>query len=199
VGRDVLVAEGWIPERAYEEVGAVFRQRGYRQLVVVVSVYGGDDVYSYGGTGTPYPDYVRALAVRVGVPLESAHVVLCRVTRRDRTYHCARSARIWLERNYPTTTLDVATIGAHARRSRLLYEQAFGARVSVGVIALRDVTYDAAHWWRSSEGVRETLGETIAYLYARLLFRPPDPPGDDTPVELVALTVHDLKGTQQRP
>ena len=30
-----------------------------------------------------------------------------------------------------------------------------------------DVAYERRHWWRVSEGVREVLGETIAYIYAR--------------------------------
>ena len=31
---------------------------------------------------------------------------------------------------------------------------------------------DAAHWWRTSNGVRIVLNETIAYVYARLVFNP---------------------------
>ena len=44
--------------------------------------------------------------------------------------------------------------------------------MKVGVIALPNVQYEADHWWRYSEGVKETLGEAIAYLYARFLFSP---------------------------
>lgn len=32
--------------------------------------------------------------------------------------------------------------------------------------------YDPRHWWRTSEGVRNVVGESIAYLYARFFFRP---------------------------
>jgi hypothetical protein len=34
--------------------------------------------------------------------------------------------------------------------------------------------YDERHWWHSSQGVRVTIGEAIAYAYARLLFYPPE-------------------------
>ena len=64
--------------------------------------------------------------------------------------------------------LNVATVGAHARRSKLLFEKAFGPTTRVGVVALEDPEYDPMHWWRTSEGVREVLGESIAYVYARL-------------------------------
>ena len=33
------------------------------------------------------------------------------------------------------------------------------------------------HWWRSSEGVRDVLGETVAWLYARFFFWPSAPTG----------------------
>ena len=68
--------------------------------------------------------------------------------------------------------LDLATLGPHARRSRLLYEKAFGPQVKIGIVALVNREYDPAHWWRTSEGVREVIGEGIAYMYARFLFWP---------------------------
>jgi len=64
------------------------------------------------------------------------------------------------------------TLGPHARRSRLLFQKAFGKEVKVGVISVEDRDYDPAHWWRSSEGVREVLGEAIAYFYAKFFFSP---------------------------
>jgi hypothetical protein len=67
--------------------------------------------------------------------------------------------------------MDVITLGPHARRSRLLYQKAFGNAVSLGVISLADPAYDSRYWWRSSEGVREVWGEAVAYLYARLSIR----------------------------
>jgi hypothetical protein len=54
-----------------------------------------------------------------------------------------------------------------------MYEKVFGDKVRIGIIAMPDRLYNPAHWWRTSEGVRDVLGETIAYLYARLLFRAP--------------------------
>jgi hypothetical protein len=95
------------------------------------------------------------------------------VARKDRTYHSALAAKEWLgQEGISTGTIDVATLGPHARRSRLLFEKAFGNDMKVGIITLDDVEYDPAHWWRTSEGVREVVGEAIAYVYARILFHP---------------------------
>jgi hypothetical protein len=58
-------------------------------------------------------------------------------------------------------------MAAHARRSRLLFSRALGEGFDVGVIGVTDRRFDPSHWWRSSAGVRVTIDEAIAYLYAR--------------------------------
>jgi len=52
------------------------------------------------------------------------------------------------------------------RRSKMMFTKVFGKNVAIGIIALNDPLYDPKHWWRTSEGVREVLGEAIAYMYA---------------------------------
>jgi hypothetical protein len=64
------------------------------------------------------------------------------------------------------------TLGAHARRTRLLFEKALPKEASVGIIAVENQDFDASHWWRSSQGVRTVVGEIIGYAYARLVFWP---------------------------
>jgi hypothetical protein len=54
----------------------------------------------------------------------------------------------------------------------MLFQEAFGHRVLVGIIAVSNPDYDTAHWWRSSEGVREIISEVIAYVYARAIWLP---------------------------
>jgi hypothetical protein len=66
--------------------------------------------------------------------------------------------------------INVLTEEAHARRTRLLFQKAFGDEVKVGIISVPSPDYDSKHWWRYSEGVREVIGEGIAYIYARFLF-----------------------------
>ena len=50
--------------------------------------------------------------------------------------------------------------------------KAFGPRISVGIISVPNPQYDPEHWWRSSEGVRDVLGESVAWVYARFFFWP---------------------------
>ncbi len=92
---------------------------------------------------------------------------------RDRTYSAAIALRDWLAQNNPgVKRLNVLTRGVHARRSRLLFKKAFGNEVEIGIIAVPDSAYDASHWWRYSEGVKEIVSEGAAYLYVRLFFYP---------------------------
>jgi len=68
--------------------------------------------------------------------------------------------------------VQLITEGLHARRSRLMFQRALGKQVQVGVSAIGGRDYDPEHWWRYSAGVRGVIGETVAYLYAVVLFHP---------------------------
>jgi uncharacterized SAM-binding protein YcdF (DUF218 family) len=70
------------------------------------------------------------------------------------------------------SSINVVTENVHARRTRLLFQKAFGGDVRVGVIAVPNPDYEPGHWWRYSEGVKDVLSEAIAYIYARLFFHP---------------------------
>jgi uncharacterized SAM-binding protein YcdF (DUF218 family) len=96
------------------------------------------------------------------------------VSGRDRTYSSALALREFFQTNgLAVKNFNILTEDVHARRTRLLFQKAFGATADVGVVAVPDPDYVPARWWRYSEGVREILAESIAYLYAKFLFWPP--------------------------
>jgi uncharacterized SAM-binding protein YcdF (DUF218 family) len=68
--------------------------------------------------------------------------------------------------------IDVVTEDVHARRTRLLFQKAFGKDVQVGIIGVANVDYPANRWWHYSQGLKNVVSEFAAYLYARLLFFP---------------------------
>jgi hypothetical protein len=62
-----------------------------------------------------------------GLPSELVVTVSSGEVHRDRTFHSATAVKDWLrEQGLQTASIDVVTVGPHARRSRLLYEKAFG-------------------------------------------------------------------------
>jgi uncharacterized SAM-binding protein YcdF (DUF218 family) len=98
------------------------------------------------------------------------------VAGRDRTYSAALALKEWFRTNNMTVvSVNVLTEDVHARRTRLLFQEAFGKTTEIGIIAVQNPDYDPDRWWRYSEGVREILGESIAYLYANFLFHPEKP------------------------
>lgn len=171
-GASWLVVEGWIASYTMRQVAAEMKQGRYEQVLVVRAIDEGlGDQYE---SGQYLGEYMAGLLVQHGVPAERVHSVFFPVARKDRTYHSALAARQWLaQHGIKVNSIDVATLGPHARRSRLLYEKAFGNSARIGVLSLEVQGYEPAHWWRSSEGVREVLGELLAYGYARIWFWPP--------------------------
>lgn len=167
---EVLVVEGWIGGRRLDSAARAYRRGHYRAVIVVRDVDRTGDKWE---SGQYTADYVAVDLVRQGVPADAVHVLLCPTVRRDRTYTCALAVREWLD-HHPGCgeALDVATLGVHARRSRLVYCKVFEAGRRIGAIGLDDVSYDPVRWWQTSEGVREVLSEVIAYGYARLFFWP---------------------------
>jgi uncharacterized SAM-binding protein YcdF (DUF218 family) len=166
---DVLLVEGWVPDTVMNQAAAEFKHGHYRQLVVLRSSYG--EAQSQYVPATAMRDYIARLLMRYGVPQESLGTLYFPAAERDRTYHAALAARDWFaEAAVPATSFNVLTEGPHARRSMLLFRKAFGNATTIGVIPLVDPRYDPKHWWRTSEGVREVTGETIAYVYAKFFF-----------------------------
>ena len=113
------------------------------------------------------------LLKKVGVADGFIQMVPSHISGRDRTYTSAVALRDWFrEHGMTVRSINVLTEDAHARRTQILFEKAFGSGVAIGIISVPDPDYDAKRWWRTSEGVREILGESIAYIYARIFFHP---------------------------
>ncbi len=173
VPADLLVIEGWSPPNTMRQASSEFLHGGYQRVVLIRPVLETGDQYE---SGRYSGDYMARMLVADGVPKEKLSTLFPNVASKDRTFHSALTVKQWLkEGGMEIKALDVATLGPHSRRSRLMYQKAFGEGVKIGMIALDDHEYDAKRWWRTSEGVREVIGESIAYLYARLLFHPSNP------------------------
>jgi uncharacterized SAM-binding protein YcdF (DUF218 family) len=166
-----LVVEGWIHGYAIQMAVKEFKDGHYERVFTT-----GGPVEGSGGYISDACTLASVGAGRLrkfGVPPESLQMIPSREMDRDRTYGSAVALRNWLnEHNMPLHSINVLTEGAHARRTRLLFQKAFGDDVKVGVISVPSPDYDAKQWWHYSEGVREIIGEAIAYTYARFIFQP---------------------------
>jgi uncharacterized SAM-binding protein YcdF (DUF218 family) len=171
VDADVLVVEGWVHPYAIQASAEEFRDNHYRQIFTT----GGPVV----GKGGYINDYQTSASVgadllkKTGVPGELIQMVPSRVMGRDRTYSSAIALRNWFrEHGIQVRALNIVTEGAHARRTRLLFEKALGPDIQVGVISIPSPDFDASHWWYYSEGAEEMVQEGTGYIYAKFFFHP---------------------------
>jgi hypothetical protein len=168
----VLVVEGWARQFALTAAVEEFHNGHYEMIYTTGGPIAGSD-----GATNDYDTSASVgadLLVKTGMPADLVQMVPSHVAGRDRTYNSAVALREWFRVHHVNVkSLNVLTEDAHARRTRLLFQEAFGPQVAVGIVSVQDPDYDPKRWWHYSEGVREVLGESIAYLYAKLIFRPP--------------------------
>jgi uncharacterized SAM-binding protein YcdF (DUF218 family) len=169
VNADTLIVEGWVNQYAIRTAVSEFRGGHYERVFTT-----GGPVAGMGGYTNDYNTSATQAAAQLqaeGLSADLIQAVPARISDRDRTYNAARALRDWLSK-HPSSVraINVLTQDVHARRTRLLFERALGQRTTVGIIAVANPDYDARHWWRYSEGVRDVISEAIAYLYAKFVF-----------------------------
>lgn len=166
-----LVVEGWMPDYALSAAIDEFRRNPYQVLLVSGGPIEKGGLFADFGT---WAQLGAATIVKIGGDAARVHPVPAPEVRKDRTYASAVAVRAWLrEHGGIPAQINLASLGPHSRRTRMLYEAAFAGVAEVGIIPLEDRSYDGRRWWTSSDGFRTVSGEAIAYTYARLLFRAP--------------------------
>lgn len=171
VNARVLVVEGWAHYYGVDAAVKEFKTGRYERVLTT----GGPEE----GMGTSSAVYdtdawqSAELLEKAGLSSAIVQSVPSVSVGRDRTYNSAVTLRNWFhEHGLNVRSIDVLTEDTHARRTWLLFQEALGPGVEVGIISVPNPDYDADHWWRSSDGVREVIDETVAYIYAKLFFWP---------------------------
>lgn len=176
-GRGILVVEGWMSKSQMLSTAALLEGGQYSDLVVT-----GGPVSHESYLRELYPSLdtfaeIGAHQLRQAGVAEAVAVPRPDVGK-DRTYASGLAVRKWLlDNGRAGVTIDLVSVGPHARRSRLLFSSALDGVADVGVIALPPTGYDPGRWWTTSQGVRSMIGELLAYGYATILFWP-DPEHD---------------------
>jgi len=167
VADGLLVVEGWVQDVTMEAAVAEFKRHHYETVCVTGGpVHRGAPLWGYhtfAGSGA-------ATLRKLGLNAKDVQPVPSTWVRRDRTYAEAVALSRWMrERGMKSRTVHLITDGSHARRSRLLFKRALGRGVTVGVTSVPSREYDPQRWWQSSAGMRDMVGETLAYGYALFL------------------------------
>ncbi|TRZ53351.1 YdcF family protein [bacterium] len=164
----LLVVEGWVSDVTMEATIAEFKQHRYEKVYVT----GGPIEHTaWLSNYKTFAERGAATLLELGLSANEVQAIPSKRVRKDRTNAAAAAFSKWMKDSGAVfTTVHLITEGAHARRSRLLFQRALGSGVTVGVTSFPGSDYDPEHWWQSSAGVREVVGEMLAYGYARFLF-----------------------------
>ncbi|HEC64387.1 MAG TPA: YdcF family protein [bacterium] len=167
---DILVVEGWITDYALEKAISEFKAHNYNLLVTTSTPFSiGSHLSKYESSA----EVAAATLKQLGFDEELIEVVSAPTVRKDRTYASALALKKWLlNSNMSVKSLNIYTLGIHARRSRLMFKKALNDKMAIGVIAADDLSFDSHNWWKSSRGVKQVISETIAYFYSRFFFYP---------------------------
>lgn len=168
---EILVLEGWSPDFTIAEGLAEFQRHHYREFIVTGGpIEIGNSLIDY----KTYADLGTATLIKWGVPSDAIHTVAAPPVERDRSYASGVAVRKWLhEHGIQAAKINIMGNGSHARRTRLVYQMAFGGEAKVGISTSPEKDFDPNRWWASSQGFKAIIGELIAYTYTRLFFSPP--------------------------
>lgn len=165
-----LVVEGWLAPGELQQVPAIVRAGRYERVLTTGGpIDAWNDVGHWGTLAARAAAFLSANGVG-GIPVVA---VPAPPTKQDRTYVSALMVREWAQRSgTPLGAIDLASTGAHTRRSWLAYRMALGPQAEVGAIAVAPAEYDGERWWTTSAGVKATMGEVLSLAWTKCCFWP---------------------------
>ena len=169
VSGEALVVEGWLPDYVLKDALALYRKERYK---LIITTGGALQRGSYLIQYNNWAEVAASTLVAMGLDRQRIIAVPAAEVAMDRTYASALALKEWLMKvESSVSTIDIYSLGPHARRTRLLFKKALGNKVHVGILAARPNGYDPAHWWKTSSGVTTVISEIIAYFYSKFFFR----------------------------
>jgi hypothetical protein len=161
---EVLVVEGWIGKDGVRAAAAEFELGGYQYIVAT----GGR--INERQDASNYAEVAEKTLIQSGVPKDRIIIAPTGEIEHERTFKSAVAARGALQtRGLHSETINVLTLGPHARRSRLVYAKVFAPAAQVGVIPWAPSYYKTEPWWRSRGRTKCLLKEILGYPFEALL------------------------------
>ncbi|NEQ73865.1 MAG: hypothetical protein F6K23_12880 [Okeania sp. SIO2C9] len=164
---DILIVEGWMSDYAVKLAIAEFQQGAYQKLITTGSPIGkGYYLSEYNN----FAELTAATLIALGVDPDRVVAIPTPQVVKYRTAASAIAVKEWLATSHlKVDSINIYTLGPHARRSWMIYRNIFSPDMQVGVIALEPKGYNPDRWWQSSAGMRTVVGEAIAYFYTRFV------------------------------
>jgi len=171
INTDIMVLEGFLPDYAIKEAMNIFTKEEYKLLLITGKKrMKGSQLDQFENDGI----YSAETLVKLGFDREKIRVIsLESDIKKDRTYASAKAVRNWIERSAnDIKSFNLVSIGCHSRRSSYLYKRVFCDHIKTGIISIENKSYKHEKWWKSSNGFRSVVQETIALIYVFTIFNP---------------------------
>jgi hypothetical protein len=162
----VLIVEGWVPDYCLEQVYKLYKTQRFTMIIIT----GGP--LEQGSYLKEFKNFATLGAVtlrQLGIPDSILIVIPAPYVQKDRTYTSATAFKKWfIFNNKPFSSANVLTLGIHARRSSILFQNVLGDFLDIGVISIVDKDYNPKAWYASSYGFKMVITELISYLYTKI-------------------------------
>ena len=165
---ELLVVEGWIDDQALKKANDEFNHGRYMYLVIV----GGPLPKSLQSKrGNSLAERAAKTLISYGFKKKYLIVLSSPPVKHHNTYSFAITLRNWLmNSSYKITAINVFTEGVHARKSFIIYKNALGPGIKVGIISSGPFDYNPYLWFFSVEGIKWVIKDGIGYIYALIWF-----------------------------
>jgi hypothetical protein len=161
IDAEYLVIEGWVGKKELRQAYRVFEEGNYKLTVV-----SGGPILDDFNSGPPnYADRARNYLLSIGFPKNKLFAVPAPASAQERTFLSAVMVRDWFSgQDIDISSIDVFSESVHSRRSRYLYQLAFGETVDIGVYASDPDGFELNRWWQSSYAARSVISELTGWV-----------------------------------
>jgi hypothetical protein len=162
----ILIVEGWVPDYCLEQVNKYY----HNNKISTIFITGGPlEQGSYLKEFKNFAALGGATLKKLGIPDSILIEIPAPYVQKDRTYTSAITFKRWLiSNNEQFSSANIITLGVHARRSSILFQNVLGNSIDVGVISIIDKDYNPDTWYASSCGFKMVITEIISYLYTKV-------------------------------
>lgn len=170
VGAQVLVVEGWLAPEELDQAVQAFKVGGYTRVATTGGpIIGWPELAIHSSYAMRAADYLA----QHGIPRDRIIAVPTPRSAQERTFLSAVVLRDSAQQlGINLEAFDLFSSGAHSRRSRLLFQMAFGPAVKVGVLAARPGEYNPEAWWHWSSGVESIVFQSVGLIWVKCFFWP---------------------------
>ncbi len=104
-------------------------------------------------------EYARQQLSLLGVDISSITACIGEKVEVNRTLTSALAFRDWLQKSHKEVTgINIISLGAHARRTWMIYNKILNEKYSIGIISIPDYYYSNSRSYRFIKNLREVLG-----------------------------------------